>query len=305
MATKGVHTYTQAQRLGRFVQHLSLLTSNEYEYGSKHGGADQHSRHEAAKAEVAIHRHDEACNGGEAPLVHGINRATWSAQAPCASPRTGHRERWDAAPVLRSVRRPRAFNGRTTPHETAEVPAETLENLFHAATPVDAMVGLPARNSPERARHLLEGSARFVRPQAVPEHGDDVAADVGIGNEIAVSEKVCRSPHLDDVDRVQVADHWIWSDVNIVASMSPSLAMLPNNQRDVASALSSRDTYKVSLSPGDGGMTAAGSGSAPNGRSGSEKTLKIFVTATSPSTSGATRTTLPMRNSRAGELLRA
>ena len=63
----------------------------------------------------------------------------------------------------------------------------------------------------------------------------------------------------------------IWSGVNIVASMRPSLAMLPNSQPDVASALSSRDTYMVSFRPGDGGMIVPGSGSPPKGRSGSEK----------------------------------
>ena len=39
--------------------------------------------------------------------------------------------------------------------------------------------------------------------------------------------------------------------------MRPSLAMLPNNHPDVASALSSGDTYNVSLRPGDGGMVAS------------------------------------------------
>ena len=79
--------------------------------------------------------------------------------------------------------------------------------------------------------------------------------------------------------------------------------MLPNSQPAAASALSSRETYRVNLRPGDGGMIAPGSGSPPKGRSGSEKTLKIFITATSPSRSGATSTTLPMSNSQFGELL--
>jgi hypothetical protein len=52
-------------------------------------------------------------------------------------------------------------------------------------------------------------------------------------------------------------------------------------------------------------MVVSGSGAPPKGRSGSEKTLKIFAMATSAPRSGATSTTLPMRKSRVGELYRA
>ena len=142
-------------------------------------------------------------------------------------------------------------------------------------------------------------------PQAVSKHRDDVGAHLGIGDEIAVSEKVGAAADLDDVDRVQIADQFdlVGREHRRVDAPEPcDAAEQPARRRE---RLVVARHVQGELEPGDGGMTVSGSGSPPKGRSGSEKTLKILVTATSPSRSGATSTTLPMRNSRAGELFRA
>ena len=148
------------------------------------------------------------------------------------------------------------------------------------------------RNPPKGPGDLFQRPAGLVGAQTVSQHRDEVRAHVRVGDEVTVAEEVGCVADLDDVNSVQGADQLdlVRREQGCVDTSEP--CDLPNIQLEIANALSSGDTYKVSLSPGDGGMIAPGSGRSPKGRSGSEKTLKILVTATSPSRSGATRTTL-------------
>src|SRR5262245_34522409 len=59
------------------------------------------------------------------------------------------------------------------------------------------------RYPPEGAGDVLERPPRLVRPQAVSKQSDDVRACPRIGSEIAMTEKITRPAHLDDIDHTQ------------------------------------------------------------------------------------------------------